>query len=206
MPTPLLLVEPGTARVTFANKAADRLAGGEFPRGELSERYHRYQFTDASGRRLTGEELPSVRAARGERVESFEMDWHLPDGVRSLLISTDTVPAAFGHGDTIVLAFEDVTALKTVQREAARQAEENARLYEDAQAAQGRSVEALALLDAIFQTAPVGLAYLDRELRYVRVNPALAAMDGIAASTTSAARCPRSCPRPARSSWPRFGR
>ena len=43
-----------------------------------------------------------MRAARGERVESFEMDWHLPDGVRSLLVSTDTVPAAFGHGDTIV--------------------------------------------------------------------------------------------------------
>jgi hypothetical protein len=30
--------------------------------------------------------------------------------------------------------------------------------------------EALALLDTLFATSPVGLAYWDRELRYVRLN------------------------------------
>ena len=38
-----------------------------------------------------------------------------------------------------------------------------------------------ALLDAIFAVAPVGLALFDTDLRYVRVNPALAGMNGVAA-------------------------
>lgn len=38
-----------------------------------------------------------------------------------------------------------------------------------------------ALLDAVFDTAPVGIAFWDLDLRYVRVNPALAAINGIAA-------------------------
>jgi PAS domain S-box-containing protein len=37
-----------------------------------------------------------------------------------------------------------------------------------------------ALLDTLFGSAPIGLAFLDEELRYVRVNDALAAMHGAA--------------------------
>jgi PAS domain S-box-containing protein len=40
--------------------------------------------------------------------------------------------------------------------------------------------ETYALLDALFAHAPVGLGFWDRELRYRRVNPALAAMNGLA--------------------------
>jgi PAS domain S-box-containing protein len=39
--------------------------------------------------------------------------------------------------------------------------------------------ESHALLDAVFRTAPVGLAYHDRALRYVRINEDLAAMNGL---------------------------
>ncbi len=42
--------------------------------------------------------------------------------------------------------------------------------------------ETYALLDALFAHAPVGLGFWDRELRYQRVNPALAAMNGLAPS------------------------
>src|SRR5436190_19529597 len=48
---------------------------------------------------------------------------------------------------------------------------DNARLYDQAE-------RSLALLDTLFATAPVGLAFLDRDLRYVRVNAALAAING----------------------------
>jgi len=48
---------------------------------------------------------------------------------------------------------------------------DNARLYETAE-------RSLGLLDTLFATAPVGLAFLDAEQRYVRINPALAAMNG----------------------------
>ena len=38
----------------------------------------------------------------------------------------------------------------------------------------------LALLDALFATAPVGLGLWDRDLRYLRVNRRLADMNGLA--------------------------
>jgi len=48
---------------------------------------------------------------------------------------------------------------------------DNARLYEAAS-------RSLGLLDTLFDTAPVGLAFIDTERRFVRINGALAAMNG----------------------------
>ena len=49
------------------------------------------------------------------------------------------------------------------------------------QALRARADESLSLLDALFATAPVGLAYWDRQLRYVRINDSLAAINGVPA-------------------------
>src|SRR4051794_2918035 len=49
---------------------------------------------------------------------------------------------------------------------------DNARLFDEAE-------RSLALLDTLFATAPVGLAFFDRELYYVRINDALAAMHAL---------------------------
>ncbi|MBX9600775.1 MAG: PAS domain S-box protein [Bryobacteraceae bacterium] len=47
--------------------------------------------------------------------------------------------------------------------------------------AEQRARKTLAELEAIYDTAPVGLCVLDRDLRYVRINSRLAEMNGIAA-------------------------
>ncbi|XXF75163.1 PAS domain-containing protein [Myxococcaceae bacterium GXIMD 01537] len=49
-------------------------------------------------------------------------------------------------------------------------------------AALRREEEARALLDALLDLSPTGLAFLDPDLRYVRANAALAAMDGVPAT------------------------
>jgi PAS domain S-box-containing protein len=49
---------------------------------------------------------------------------------------------------------------------------DNARLYDQAE-------RSLALLDTLFATAPVGLAFFDLELRYIRINEALAEINGM---------------------------
>jgi PAS domain S-box-containing protein len=49
---------------------------------------------------------------------------------------------------------------------------DNARLYDEAE-------RSLALLDTLFATAPVGLAFFDPELRYTRINDALAEINGV---------------------------
>ncbi len=58
---------------------------------------------------------------------------------------------------------------------------DNARLYRHAREAERRSAESLALIDTLFAKAPIGLAYFDRDLRFVRVNDRLAEMNGVPA-------------------------
>src|SRR5829696_2181607 len=93
MPIGVVLVEPGTARVLYANKAADDLAGGDFPRAaEAAEYSAAYPLTDRDGKPLDSDAYPGVRAARGEALEGVEVDWHTPGGVRSMLVSSLAVP------------------------------------------------------------------------------------------------------------------
>jgi PAS domain S-box-containing protein len=54
----------------------------------------------------------------------------------------------------------------------------NMRLYRQAQAAQQAAAEAHARLDALINNMPSGIGYLDRDLCYQLVNPALAAING----------------------------
>jgi PAS domain S-box-containing protein len=117
MPRPLLFIEPGTARVTFANRSANELAGGEFPKGVPAEEYHTvYHYTDAAGDRIPNEQMPGVRVALGERLNGLEVDWHTPSGVLSLLIFADTLPAMHGHPATCILVFQEISNLKQAEK------------------------------------------------------------------------------------------
>jgi PAS domain S-box-containing protein len=80
---------------------------------------------------------------------------------------------------------EDVALLTALARHTA-QALERARLFEraeearrDAEQAVNMRDQSLALLDTLLASAPIGLGYLDRELRYRRINNVLAAMNGL---------------------------
>jgi PAS domain S-box-containing protein len=55
---------------------------------------------------------------------------------------------------------------------------DNARLFTEARDAEKRKDEGLALLDGLFANAPVGLGFLDTQLRYVRINRKLAQING----------------------------
>ena len=117
LPTPLLVIEPGTARVTFANKAADELAGGKFPTGVPGEEYDAvYICYDAEGNRIPNEQMPGVRVARGERLQNFQMDWETPAGRRSLLLDADILPPMYGHPKTALVMFQDITELKALEK------------------------------------------------------------------------------------------
>jgi PAS domain S-box-containing protein len=57
---------------------------------------------------------------------------------------------------------------------------DNARLHEQVQDALRRTDESAALVDAIFRAAPAGLGFVDRDMRFARVNDTLAAIHGVA--------------------------
>ncbi|MEH2321977.1 PAS domain S-box protein [Nostoc sp.] len=117
MPRPLLFIEPGTARVTFANRSANELAGGEFPKGVPAAEYHTvYHYTNAAGDRIPNEQMPGVRVSLGERLNGLEVDWHTPGGVRSLLVFADTLPAMHGHPATCILVFQEISNVKEAEK------------------------------------------------------------------------------------------
>jgi signal transduction histidine kinase len=69
----------------------------------------------------------------------------------------------------------DVLPAELLARRAAT-AVDNARLFQEAEQALREKEGTLALLDTVFRGAPIGLAFVDRALNFVRVNEALAAM------------------------------
>jgi PAS domain S-box-containing protein len=56
---------------------------------------------------------------------------------------------------------------------------DRARLLDRERAAREAEARSAALLDALVENAPVGIAFFDRELRFRRLNPLLAEIDGI---------------------------
>ncbi|ALF56004.1 ATPase [Nostoc piscinale CENA21] len=150
MPRPLLLIEPESAKVTFANRAANELAGGEFPQGIPAEEYHTaYYYTDVTGDRIPNEQMPGVRVARGERLDGIEVDWHTNTGTYSLLIFADTLPAMHGYPATCIFVFQDITKLKQAEKALSIGNQRLQLLFSTASALLS-SQQPVALIDSVF--------------------------------------------------------
>ncbi|MGB3655946.1 MAG: ATP-binding protein [Rivularia sp. (in: cyanobacteria)] len=109
MPAPLLLIEPGTARVIFANKAADEMAGGKFPLAQSQEEYSElYGFTNAQGKLMK-------RVALGERLQGVEINWRKGDDIYPLQVFADALPPMHGYPATSIVLFRDITKLKQLE-------------------------------------------------------------------------------------------
>ncbi|MGZ3457716.1 MAG: PAS domain-containing sensor histidine kinase [Archangium sp.] len=120
MPTPLMLLQPHTGRVSLANEAAVQLVGSMLVWGGAGNGELGGTWSDASGRVLSPEELPPARVARGERLENLQLLCHSPSGPRWLLCNSAHLPAQEDHPAFCVLAFQDITQLKRVESELAR--------------------------------------------------------------------------------------
>src|SRR5262245_21980927 len=70
-----------------------------------------------------------------------------------------------------------VLAAAVAERERAETRQ--AQLYQEAQEARATAEESLALLDTLLATAPIGFAFMDLDLRFRRINEALAAINGL---------------------------
>ena len=163
-----------------ANPAHDRLAD------ELQQSY------PARPERLEGT-AKVLRTGRSELVEEVTPDWLgaiAPDDRQSQILSSlglrsNILVPLIARGRTLgVLTLATAESARTYGEGDLRLAEElaaraalavdNARLFRDAE-------ESLGLLDALFATAPVGLAFYDHDLRYLKINETLAALNGVPA-------------------------
>ncbi|WP_257457419.1 PAS domain-containing protein [Archangium lipolyticum] len=123
--------------------------------------WQQYGLIDEEGRPLPLERIPLYRALQGEYVRD-ESTWiRRPDGTRlPITITARPLRRPDGSPGGAVASTRDVAMRRALAQE---------------------REEALALLDILLATAPVGLSFLDRDLRYVRINHALATINGVPA-------------------------
>ena len=115
LPASVVIIEPGSARVLFANRAALGLTGDDSPVGRsAAEWMPTGSCLDAEGRPLADEALPSLRAARGERVRGTMVTCQTPRGERTLRASAQPITAPDGSA-AVLMSFEDVTELRAAQ-------------------------------------------------------------------------------------------
>jgi PAS domain S-box-containing protein len=114
LPTPVVVVEPGSGRVLAANRAALELTGDD-PVGRPAAAWLPVdRCRDAEGQPLAEEQLPAVRAARGERLRGTIVECDTPRGVRTLRVSAETVQPSDG-APVVLVTCEDVTELRAAQ-------------------------------------------------------------------------------------------
>ena len=112
LPIPIMMAEPGTGRIVLSNKAADRLYGQPIPKLHPAEQF---DFCDTDGRKLTAEEMPAARAARGERLEGLEALWNTSTGSYHMSFYSEILPATYGHPSVVVLLCQDIGHLKQTE-------------------------------------------------------------------------------------------
>jgi PAS domain S-box-containing protein len=150
----------------YANDAAARLTGYPSAAALLTappaEALERFEIFDAAGRPLAPEALPGRRALAGEEAEPVVVRFRSRTGGsdRVSCVSAVAVRTEDDAVEYVISFFREITDEVEV-------AERQQDLYREAQ-------QTSALLDALYGSAPVGLGFWDRELRYVRVNEALA--------------------------------
>jgi PAS domain S-box-containing protein len=163
-----VIVADAAGNRVYANEEAARLLGYPSPEAFLAsppdEAISRFEISDRDGNPLDPSALPLRRVLAGED-DVAPVHVRFAAGGDSRISEVRAVAIRDEHGAPryVVGFFREVTALF-------READRIEQLYREAR-------QTTALLDALYGSAPVGLGFWDLDLRYVRVNEALAAIN-----------------------------
>jgi PAS domain S-box-containing protein len=159
-----IIVADAQGVLRLFNPEAERQQGQPLRNVGVEQWVELYGLSDEEGRPLPLERVPLYRALQGESVRD-ELIWvRRPDGTR-LPIAVTATPLRRPDGTPggAVLSARDMALRRALAQE---------------------REEALALLDVLMASAPVGLSFLDRDQRYVRINHTLAAINGVPVEQT----------------------
>jgi len=116
LPLAVLMAEP-SGRVTYANAAAHALFSHDVERLTPAERARRWVTRHVDGSPMAPEDLPTMRAIRGERLRDFEYRITHADGTeRLVLVSSEPIEGPDGHALGAACVFEDVTERRRSER------------------------------------------------------------------------------------------
>lgn len=117
LPVGILIIERTTANLLFVNKHANALAGGFYPTDLIPADRSDYYLTDADGKKVSRNDLPRFRAARGEVLCGEEYTVHYPGGEISIVLHSNVIPAGDGHPERIVIGFQEIQERKKWEEE-----------------------------------------------------------------------------------------
>lgn len=117
LPVGIIIVERTTANLLFVNKFANALAGGFYPMDILPDDQDQYFATDADGKRISRNNLPRFRAARGEKLCGDELTAYLPEAQITLVFYSNVIPESQDHPERIIIAFQEIQARKKWEEE-----------------------------------------------------------------------------------------
>ena len=137
LPLAVLMAEPG-GRVTYANAAAHALFSHDVEALTPPERARCWATRHLDGSAMSSEDLPTMRAIRGERLRDLEYRITHADGTEHrVLVSTEPIEDPSGRPLGAACVFEDVTERRRAEqrladalREQTTHAREKARLSE----------------------------------------------------------------------------
>src|SRR3954451_12104561 len=170
-----IVVHAANGERLYANDEAARLTGFASAEEMLAAApdlaLARFEVFRPDGSPMSRDELPGRRALAGEQPPPALVRYRPAGGGPDRVSQVVAVPVRDAQGDLLYVInhFRDVTEEPVFAAEAAG-ALENASLYREAK-------RTAALLDSLYDSAPIGLGFWDRDLRYVRVNEALAAIN-----------------------------
>ena len=173
-----IIVADAQGVLRIFNAEAERQHGRSFGEVAASSWGPTYGLERLDGSPLPLEETPLFRALRGSRVEDARWRVRRPDGTVRILAGTATaIRLGDGTSAGAMVITRDVT-----QRE--EETQERIAALEREKATRAEAERTLTLLENILATAPVGLCFFDRDLRYFRINERLASLNGVPVADT----------------------
>jgi len=124
-------------------------------------------------------EMEILREAKLSRRESLNIGSHacVPLKARGRVMGSITCfTSKFGRR----YSAEDMAMLEDLAYRVAI-ALDNARLYTEAQEALSQTSQSFALIDSLLEASPLAICFLDREMRFIRINQVLAELHGLPA-------------------------
>ena len=104
------------------------MAGGTLALPQSAEDYPRlFDIRDLDDRPLRVERCRPCAPRAAKRCRAQQIRWHTPGGPKVITVHAARIPAMFGHPETVLIAFDDITALKDMQA----QLEEAVRVRQD---------------------------------------------------------------------------
>ncbi len=118
LPSGVLIAGPPDGAYEQANAAAvDTIFGGDEPPGTLPVLGRDFGWLRADGVPLPADQLPVLRALRGETVRNFQLVLERADGIRvPVLVQAAPLHDAAGHVSRAVVVFQDITRLREAEQ------------------------------------------------------------------------------------------